>query len=120
MSKSQRINKRIKYNKDFDEAFKKIPKIRKLGINIDIKNVDELQEEEIINLYNNEIIKISKIQKYKVKHLGFSSSIGFKIGKVIPAVITYNDDNEPTEVHPYEQYKKATTINDYFEKFLKT
>ena len=123
MSKSQDIDESNKFNSGFKEALGLIPKLESAGYKVETINTDELSDEELIRIYKEVIIEISKKRQYGINSaFGSRSNPGYKfIGRTVPAVFLINEKtNEFTDVYPRQEFgRRAKTIKYCFEDLLK-
>ena len=106
-------------NSDKEEVkkiVKKLENLKKRGLEFVSIDINGFSESDIFKLYSKAFIPAVS-QKYKIRNVfGTHRRPGIYFGNKVPAILVYENDENPTDVYPHDDHGKIVTIEEFLNR----
>lgn len=106
-------------NEDISEVTKMLDKLKKMGVPVEMIDVDSLTEKERADAYL-DAVGVSVVRKYRIRQVFGSRRIsGTSFGNRVPALIIRNmETGTPEEVYPRQEPGRIVPISAFLRAYL--
>ena len=106
-------------NEGVAEVTKMLGQLKKLGVPVELINVDSLTETERADAYQ-DAVRVSVVRKYRIRQVFGSRRIsGTSFGNHVPALIIRNmETGTPEEVYPRQEPGRVVPIAAFLRAYL--